>query len=114
MLGRFPSNRKKPFVTEGINSFGFVKKLNQHLRQMDPTVKNKYFQTDGFPSENYFSRGDNYSFAIKGVPANTIMATSGLDKYYHTPFDEWQTLDYEAMAKIVHAIALSCTPFIQQ
>ena len=113
MLGRFSNNRKKPFVTEGINSYGLTRKLNRNLRQKDSTVTKVFFQYDKLPLENYFFRSDNFSFATKGVPANSIMASSDSDSFYHTPSDESQTLDYEAMTRLVKAIALACTPLVR-
>lgn len=113
MLGRQSDINGKPFVTEGINSFGFTRKLNNNLQKTDATVKKKFFRPDGLPEENYFGRSDNYSFALKAVPANTIMSSTGLDIYYHSPADEWQTLDYKKMAIIVKNIALACTPLVQ-
>ncbi|RYY71131.1 MAG: M20/M25/M40 family metallo-hydrolase [Chitinophagaceae bacterium] len=112
MLGRLSAKNKKPFVTEGISSYGFAKKLNRHLSLSGKAFEENYFSTDGYVTENNFSRSDNYSFAIRGIPANTIMATGGFDRYYHTAWDEWQTLNYDAMSQIVRAIALACTPLL--
>ena len=81
---------------------------------MDPSVKRDFFIVDPYSWEKFFSRSDNYSFAAKGVPANTIMTTDGSDPFYHDPGDEWQTLDYDIMTKIVKAIALACTPLVQE
>ncbi len=113
MLGRFSANSPKPIVTEGIYSYNFTKKLNRNLRQVDPTAPKAFFRVDNNLLENYFMRSDNYSFAQKGVPANTIMSTNILDDHYHSPSDEWETLDYEAMMNLVKGIALACTPMVQ-
>ena len=50
-------------------------------------------------------RSDNYPFAVKGVPAHSIMLTSPDDKYYHHTDDEAWTLDYLKMKKIITGIA---------
>ncbi|MFT3980998.1 MAG: M20/M25/M40 family metallo-hydrolase [Ferruginibacter sp.] len=113
MLGRLSATIKKPFVTEGMHSEGFRKKLNDNLRKLNPRMKD-FFRFDGLPEEHYFSRSDNYSFALQGIPANSIMATNGFDRHYHSPGDEWQTLDYDAMTTIVKAIALACTALVQE
>ncbi|WP_281350764.1 hypothetical protein [Phnomibacter ginsenosidimutans] len=47
------------------------------------------------------------------IPANTIMLGTDKDKYYHHPDDEWQTLDYNLMEKVVRAIAMAITPFMR-
>ena len=112
MPGRF-SKSAKPFVTEGINSNGLIKKLNTNLRRINPAADKVFFERDNYPLEDNFIRSDNYSFAIKGVPANTIMATHDTDKFYHSPSDDWRTLDFEAMTRAVKAIAMACTPLVQ-
>lgn len=113
MMGRFSTKSTKPFVTEGINSSGLIKKLNTNLRRINPAADKVFFERDNYPLEDNFIRSDNYSFAIKGVPANTIMATHDTDKFYHSPSDDWRTLDFEAMTRAVKAIAMACTPLVQ-
>ncbi|RYD82350.1 MAG: M20/M25/M40 family metallo-hydrolase [Sphingobacteriales bacterium] len=112
MLGKISARNKKPFVTEGRSSYGFMKKLNSNLTKMDAGLKNNFFQNDWLSTENNFERSDNYTFAKQGIPANTIMATTGLDKHYHTPSDEWHTLNYEEMTTVVKAVALACSPMV--
>lgn len=114
MLGRYTTDGTKPFVTEGYKSTGFLKKLNKYLLQADSTTKAGYFQKDPFVRDRYFYRSDNASFAYQGVPANTIMAGSDSDPFYHSPADEWQTLNYEAMTQAVRKIALACTVLVQK
>lgn len=113
MLGRASAKSSRPFITEGINSYGFTKKLNKNLKQTDPHVQKNFFITDYLPGQNYFERSDNYPFALKGVPANTIMSGNDYDRYYHSPGDEWQTLDYELMANTAKAIALATIPMLK-
>jgi hypothetical protein len=66
------------------------------------------FYPDPYPEQNLFLRSDNATLARLGVPAHTI-STSKMDveKYYHKPDDEIETLDMQNMAAIIKAIALS-------
>jgi hypothetical protein len=66
------------------------------------------FYPDPYPQQNLFLRSDNATLARLGVPAHTI-STSKMDveKFYHKPGDEIETLDMPNMAAIIKAIALS-------
>lgn len=57
-------------------------------------------------SDNYFGASDNFSFAEKGVPAETLCVAFDYPDY-HAVGDEWQKIDYDNMAKVDQAIALS-------
>ncbi|MBC7934474.1 MAG: M28 family peptidase [Rhizobacter sp.] len=70
--------------------------------------------TDYLPEQNYFGRSDNYPFALNGVPANIIMSGNGYDRFYHSPGDEWQTLDYGLMAISTQAITLATIPQLKK
>lgn len=54
--------------------------------------------------EHLFEASDNYAFAKAGVVAHSI-STGRLDELYHSPDDDPETLDYDAMARIVSAVA---------
>ena len=58
-------------------------------------------------------RSDNYPFALKGVPAHSVMLTSPEDKYYHNLNDESWTLDYGKMKKIILGIAYGVTGLVR-
>lgn len=66
------------------------------------------FHPDPYTEEDLFYRSDNATLARLGVPAHTI-STSKMDveKYYHKPDDEIETLDIQNMTAIIKAIALS-------
>ena len=71
------------------------------------------FYPDPYPEQQLFLRSDNASLAKKGVPAHSI-STSKMDveKYYHQPGDQINTLNMQNMTEIIHAIGLSASSII--
>jgi hypothetical protein len=61
--------------------------------------------TEPARSKQLFQRSDNYSFALKGVPFHTIMASDDDDDCYHKPCDEIRRIDVANMTRIIRAIA---------
>jgi Zn-dependent M28 family amino/carboxypeptidase len=57
-------------------------------------------------SDAYFSQSDNFSLAEAGVPAQTLCVAFDYSDY-HAVGDEWQKIDYDNLAKVNRAIALS-------
>ena len=108
MIGRSISKKKrKPFIT-GSNLSDFQKLLNKKLYETNSELYGKkFFIPDPFPEAKLFTRSDNYWFALKGIPAHTIMGCGADDKYYHSPSDETSTLDFNLMETVVKAIAIS-------
>lgn len=66
-----------------------------------------YFKKDPFIQENLFSRSDNYPFALKGIPANTLMVTAPTDNFYHSVNNEIEQLDFRNMSLIIKVIGIS-------
>jgi hypothetical protein len=71
------------------------------------------FYPDPYPQQQLFYRSDNATLARLGVPAHTI-STSKMDseKYYHTPDDEFETLNMKNMTAIIKAIAISSASIV--
>ncbi len=68
---------------------------------------------DAAPEEGLFDRSDNVNFAKKGVPAPTFSLgftafDDEINKYYHQPGDEPQTLDYVYLTKFFQSYVYSC------
>jgi len=57
-------------------------------------------------SDAYFADSDNISLADVGIPAETLCVAFDYPDY-HRPGDEWQKIDYDNMAKVDRAVALS-------
>ncbi|SIR24835.1 M28 family peptidase [Maribacter ulvicola] len=67
---------------------------------------------DPAPEQGLFDRSDNVSFASKGVPAPTYSTgfdafNDEINKYYHQPGDEADSLDYEYLLKFYQGYVLS-------
>jgi|SRR5579863_2591282 len=58
---------------------------------------------DPHPSENFFSRSDNFVLAKKGVVAQTI-SSYGLHKDYHRPSDDLAHLDFKHMEQAIGSV----------
>ena len=68
---------------------------------------------DMMPEQGLFDRSDNVNFAKKGVPAPTFgMGLTAFDdevnKYYHQPQDNPETLDYDYLTKFFKAYVYAC------
>lgn len=67
---------------------------------------------DPAPEENLFERSDNVVFAEKGIPAPTFSLgfrsfDEEIEKYYHRPGDEADTLDYSYLLKFFQTYVLA-------
>ena len=62
--------------------------------------------------EQLFLRSDNYPFALKGIPAHTIMSSDDADECYHKPCDELSRIDIGNMTVIIKEIARGCSSII--
>lgn len=114
MIGRGIKNKKdNPYIT-GIEYSDLGYLLNKKIKNkvLDSSGRKIFFKKDPYVNENLFSRSDNYPFALSGIPAHTIMATSPKDPFYHSVKDEVETIDFKNMSLILTAIALSCNGLI--
>jgi len=112
MIGRGLFSKSYPFVT-GYEKSDLINILNRNYRSLSGKKPEKeFFKVDINSNEFLFSRSDNFPFAVKGVPAHTIMVTSTSDKYYHNLNDETETLDFNLMKKVIRAIAIGTTGLI--
>lgn len=116
MLGRARGkglDQQLPFVTFQKADKWVIDSLNRNLRiSSGSKSQDDFFLPDHFMDQKLYTRSDNYTFSKLKIPANTIMLSNEKDKYYHQPDDEWDTLDYPLMEKIVRSIALAITPFL--
>lgn len=109
MIGREKYRNARPIVT-GDDQSNMLKILNRNYRELATKKPQKeFFKIDTYNNEHLFRRSDNFPFALKGVPAHTVMLTPPDDIYYHSENDEPNTLNYKVMSNIVQAIAVAAT-----
>ena len=63
------------------------------------------YKTDGNDPEGWFSRSDQYPFAVKHVPM--VLFNTGEHPDYHTANDTWDRINYPKIEKITRLIYLS-------
>jgi len=63
------------------------------------------YKTDGNDPEGWFSRSDQYPFAVKHVPM--VLFNTGEHPDYHTANDTWDRINYPKIEKIARLIYLS-------
>ena len=78
------------------------------LTGYERTTMGETFQRHGLqivpdprPSQSFFTRSDNYDFAIAGIPAHTL-SSFNLHTDYHRPSDEVSKVDFDHMAKMIN------------
>jgi Zn-dependent M28 family amino/carboxypeptidase len=59
-----------------------------------------------------FKRSDNYPFALKGIPAHSIMSSDDSDPCYHSPCDDVKNLDIKNMTNLIRFIAIGTQTLI--
>jgi len=87
---------------------GYDKSTMGEILQKNLQGSSFTFYPDPYIKENLFYRSDNATLARQGVPAHTIStAKMEGEPNYHKVSDEVSTLDFENMAAIIRAIAIS-------
>lgn len=78
------------------------------LTGYERTTMGETFQRHGLqivpdprPSQSFFTRSDNYDFAIAGIPAHTLSSFNGHGDY-HRATDEVSKVDFDHMSKMIN------------
>ena len=92
----------------GVNVIGTL--YNPDLRRVIDAENQKIglkldYKTDGNDPEGWFSRSDQYPFAVKHVPM--VLFNTGEHPDYHTANDTWDRINYPKIEKITRLIYLS-------
>lgn len=101
--------------TGGPNSF-FI--TGSEYSDLDEIIKNNLDSTGTImleepnPEMKLFQRSDNLPFAMKGIPAHTIMSSNDAEECYHKTCDDVERIDFAHMKKIVSAILIATKPII--
>ena len=100
MLGRYARRNKNSFFITGAQHSNVAQIMKENLKGHSVRISRE-------PSmeKQLFARSDNYPFALKGIPAHTIMSGDDDDPCYHQTCDEVQRLDIVNMEAIVRAVA---------
>ncbi len=106
MIGVRQSRKDRVFIT-GERHSDLPKILKKNLEK-------NAIRVVGEPSENHelFKRSDNFPFALKGIPAHTVMVSDDHERCYHLPCDEMKRIDIPNMTRVIRAIAFSVTGLI--
>lgn len=109
MLGRYNGRRyKNTFFITGDH----YSNVGQIIRE---NLKGNVVKVIKEPSmeKNLFACYDNYPFALKGIPAHTIMSSDDDDACYHSTCDTVERLDVENMATIVKAVSIGVETMVK-
>lgn len=107
MIGATNVAGKKAFFVTGSYYSNLFKILEKNLKG----EKTKVMRHASDP-KLLFQRSDNYTFALEGIPAHSIMCSDDSDPCYHKPCDEVKWIEMENMTKVIQGIAKSCTSLI--
>ncbi len=101
MIGRHGAVGRNSFFITGAGKSN----LAAHFRKV---LKGKLIRIRPEPSgeKELFMRSDNFPFALKGIPAHTIMCSDDDDGCYHATCDEVERIDVPNMTEIIKALVL--------
>jgi len=99
MIGKTNVAGNNSFFVTGANYSNLEKILKANLKNNVVKV------SPGSEAGKLFQRSDNFPFALKGIPAHTIMCSDDNDPCYHKNCDEAQRIEIRNMTNIIKAIA---------
>jgi Peptidase family M28 len=102
-----PQYGKNNFFITGTRYSDLPALLKTNMKGLNVKVKPEPNQ-----KKKLFQRSDNFSFALKGIPAHTIMSSDDYDPCYHRPCDEANRADTKHMTQIIKAIVLGTKSII--
>jgi len=106
MIGKTNVTGENSFFLTGARYSSLEKIMKANLK--DYPFKIHYDPEKG----NLFQRSDNFSFAMKGVPAHTVMCSDDKDSCYHQTCDEAKDINIENMVRVIKAIVVSTSTII--
>ncbi|MGZ8544707.1 MAG: M28 family metallopeptidase, partial [Flavisolibacter sp.] len=108
MIGRTNVGGHNTFFVTGFNYSNLGEIIKKNLEGSIVKMIN-----EPNPERLLFARSDNLPFAMRSVPAHTIMSSSDLDDCYHQTCDEWETMNFVHMRNVVEAIILATKTIIE-
>ncbi|TMI64410.1 MAG: M28 family peptidase [Bacteroidetes bacterium] len=106
MLGKYTEGKPGEFFITGEKNSDLKKIMQESLN----TPGHKILEEPA--ADNLFLRSDNYPFALKGVPAHSIMTSYDNDPCYHKPCDELIGLNPGVMSIVLKNIIAGCEKII--
>ncbi len=103
-VGRTDSTEGPQVSNATMTGFDFSN-VAEYLRSAGEMTGIKIYKNSR-ESDLYFNASDNYSLAEAGVPAHTITVAFNYPDY-HGLGDTWQKINYDNMAKVDRAVALT-------
>jgi len=103
-VGRTDSTEGPQVSNATITGFDFSD-VSEYLRVAGEATGIKIYKNSR-ESDLYFNASDNYSLAEAGVPAHTLTVAFNYPDY-HALGDDWQKINYDNMAKVDRAVALT-------
>jgi Zn-dependent M28 family amino/carboxypeptidase len=103
-VGRTDSTEGPQIGNTTMTGFDFTN-VAEYLRRAGESTGIKVYKNSR-ESDLYFNASDNYSFAEAGVPAHTLTVAFNYPDY-HGVGDEWEKIDYDNMANVNRAVALT-------
>jgi len=101
------TGKKNTFFITGSEYSNFNRIFTKALKGSTVKIINEPDQ-----SKQLFQRSDNFTFALKGIPAHTIMASDDGESCYHKPCDDISRIDIDKMTEIIKAIAVGCKTIV--
>jgi len=97
MIGKTNASGKKSFFVTGARYSSLERILRTNLSSPVTIYPD--------PERNdLFERSDNYPFALKGIPAHSIMCSDDNDVCYHKTCDDFSAIDIKNMTTIIRAV----------
>lgn len=107
MMGRpLSQSNQKCMVISLYNAQKIIKKLNNTLKK-----RYDFFIKDQFVDEHLEERSDHASFK-ECKNAFSLMCTAPNDQYYHSPFDDTDTIDFDFFTSATLRIIEACKIFL--
>lgn len=103
-VGRTDSTEGPQVSNATMTGFDFSD-VSEYLRAAGEATGIKIYKNSR-ESDLYFNASDNYSLAEAGVPAHTLTVAFNYPDY-HALGDDWQKINYDNMAKVDRAVALT-------
>jgi Peptidase family M28 len=106
MLGKYTVGKPGEFFITGEKNSDLKKIMQESLNSPGHLILEEP------AANNLFRRSDNYPFALKGIPAHSIMTSYDNEPCYHQPCDEISGVNAGVMSVVLKNIITGCKKII--